>query len=505
MARHWWQDAVIYQIYPRSFLDRSGDGIGDLEGVTEQLDYLTWLGVDGIWLSPIFPSPMADFGYDVSDYCDIDPVFGDLEAFDHLMAGAHRRGLKVLLDWVPNHTSSQHHWFRAARRSTQDPHRDFYIWRPSAEDGGPPNNWVRSWSDQPAWTFDEASEEWYLHCFLPEQPDLNWASPAVRSAMADTLRFWLDRGVDGFRMDVIHLIGKDPSLGDDPADLAALSHVPLNDRPETHEYLRELRSVLDSYEGDRMAVGEVYLLDPAQVLEYGGQGDELHLCFNFEPLMTPWRAERWREVLLRNDDDGGHMGRWPTMVLNNHDNPRLRTRVGGSDGRARVAAAILLLARGTPFLYAGEELGLEDGELASTERIDPGGRDGCRRPIPWTPMSPHGWSSATPWLPFPPHAKERAVSVQRDDPSSMLSWYRTLLMLRRSEPALVEGRFELLESPDEVVAFARDDGRTRLEIWCNFSHRQIDCSLEGVVLASSVGDSGGGVLAGDAAIVIKKP
>src|SRR3954447_20655983 len=261
MSNPWWRDGVIYQIYPRSFLDTDGDGVGDLEGIRRQLPHLQWLGVDALWLSPVFRSPMADFGYDVSDYCDIDPVFGDLATMDALIAEAHERGLKVVLDWVPNHSSNQHPWFVESRSSSDAAKRDWYVWRDPAPDGGPPNNWIRAWSDQPAWTLDEASGQYYLHCFLAEQPDLNWADPAVESAMQDVLRFWLDRGIDGFRMDVIHLIGKDPALPDDPPELAALSHVPLNDRPETHALLRGLRQVLDEYPGDRMAVGEVYLLD----------------------------------------------------------------------------------------------------------------------------------------------------------------------------------------------------------------------------------------------------
>src|SRR3954447_3646209 len=266
----WWESAVVYQIYPRSFADANGDGVGDLDGVRRHLDHLAWLGVDALWLSPFYPSPMADFGYDVSDYCDVDPTFGTLATFDALVAEAHDRDLKVLIDWVPNHSSDHHPWFLAARSSRTDPHRDWYVWRDPRPDGRPPNNWRRAFDlTQPAWTFDDATGQWYLHLFLPQQPDLNWANPEVREAMHAVLRFWLDRGVDGFRMDVIHCIGKDPALADDPPETVGLGHVAFNDREETHELLRGIRGVLDEYP-DRMAVGEVYLLDTARMARYYG-------------------------------------------------------------------------------------------------------------------------------------------------------------------------------------------------------------------------------------------
>ena len=245
----WWQTGVFYQIYPRSFADTDGDGIGDLAGVRAHLDHLAWLGVDALWLSPFYRSPMADFGYDVSDHCAVDPLFGDLDDIDGVIDDAHERGLKVIVDWVPNHTSDQHPWFVASRSGRDDPKRDWYVWRPPAADGGPPNNWVAAFGDEPAWTLDEATGEYYLHCFLPEQPDLDWSNPEVVAAMHDVARFWLDRGVDGFRLDVVHLIGKDPELADDPAELLPIPHVALNDRPETHPLLRGIRSLLDSYPG----------------------------------------------------------------------------------------------------------------------------------------------------------------------------------------------------------------------------------------------------------------
>jgi alpha-glucosidase len=455
----WWQTAVAYQIYPRSFCGTTGTGIGDLEGVRRRLDHLAWLGVDAVWLSPFYRSPMADHGYDVSDFCDVDPLFGDLATFDLLLFEAHARGLRVIIDWVPNHTSDQHPWFRQARRSRDDPKRDWFIWRDTPADGRPPNNWVASFTFESAWKPDPDTGQSYLHLFLEEQPDLNWANPQVEAAMHDTLRFWLDRGVDGFRMDVIHLIGKDPELADDPEDLAGLSHVVLNHRPETHDLLRRIRRLLDGYPGDRVAVGEVYLLDTAMVASYYGHGDELHLAFNFPPLYTPWQGEAWRSQIRTTYDEHDRRGAWPTWVLSNHDNRRHRTRYGGGEARARAAAVVLLGLRGTPFLYAGEELGLEDAVVPPERVLDPGGRDGCRAPLPWDGSPTHGWATADPWLPWPPGADQRNAEALRRDPGSILHLYRDLLALRRSSPALRTGSLTLLDEEvtgSDVVGWVRE-------------------------------------------------
>ncbi len=368
-AHPWWTSAVVYQIYPRSFSDSDGDGVGDLSGITRRLDHLARLGVDTIWLSPFYRSPMRDFGYDISDHCDVDPVFGDLADADELVARAHALSLRVIVDLVPNHTSDQHPWFQASRSSRTDPKRDWYVWRDPAPDGGPPNNWTAAFSPSPAWTFDEVTGQYYLHLFLPEQPDLDWGNPAVVEAMQGVMRFWLDRGVDGFRIDVVHGLGKDPELADDPDDVVGVAHCMLNDRPETHPHLRDLRKLLDSYPGDRMMVGEVYLLDTAQVVPYYGDDDELHLSFNFPPLLTPWDAEQWRLQIENTSSLLDPVGAWPTWVLSNHDNPRHRTRYGGSEARARAAAVLLLGLRGTPFLYAGEELGLLDAEIGPDDVV----------------------------------------------------------------------------------------------------------------------------------------
>jgi alpha-glucosidase len=474
----WWKSAVVYQIYPRSFCDADGDGVGDLEGIRRHLDHLVWLGVDALWISPFFRSPMKDYGYDVSDYCDVDPLFGTLDAFDRLLAEAHARELRVLIDWVPNHTSDRHPWFLESRASRDSEKRDWYVWRDGAPER-PPNNWRAAFGGSgPAWTWDAATSQWYLHLFLPEQPDLNWENPAVVAAMHDTLRFWLDRGVDGFRMDVVHCIGKDPTLPDAPEVVAAIPYCALNDDPRTHAHLRGIRRVLDAYPGDRVMVGEVFLLSAGQVATYYGEDDELHLSFNFPPLFAPWDAEVWRERVDEVQREIAPRG-WPTWVLSNHDNPRHRTRYGGAEARARAAAVLLLGLPGTPFLYAGEELGLEDAEIPQAQRIDPGGRDGCRAPLPWEADAPHGWAGARPWLPWPPEASARSAASLRDDPGSILHLYRRLLAARRASQALRLGDFTWLPAPPGALAWQRrhgDDGRAVL---VNFTDAALAAPLEG--------------------------
>jgi alpha-glucosidase len=446
----WWRRAVFYQVYPRSFRDGNGDGIGDLGGLVSGLDHLERLGIDAIWLSPIYPSPMRDFGYDVTDHCAVDPVFGTLADVDTLVERAHARGIRVLLDWVPNHTSDLHPWFLESRRSRGARTRDWYVWR-DGRDGGPPNNWLSAFGG-PAWTWDQTTTQWYLHLFLPEQPDLNWHSAEVRAAMAGTLRFWLDRGVDGFRIDVVHCIGKDPLLPDQPPEFADVDRVGVHDNPGTHELIREIRRVVDEYD-DRVIVGEVNLRDTIRIAAYYGAGDELHLAFNFLSLDARWDERDWRS-LVRTVGEGLGGSAWPTWVLSNHDTPRHRTRFGGSERRARAAAVLLLSLRGSPFVYAGEELGLEDAEVGLAERVDPGGRDGCRAPLPWTREAPHGWPGGH-WLPFGPEPDRRSVEAQEADPTSMLHLYRRLLETRRASPALREGSLELHEAPAGVLLFER--------------------------------------------------
>jgi alpha-glucosidase len=469
----WWREAVVYQIYPRSFADASGDGVGDLEGLRSRLEYLEWLGVDALWLSPIYRSPMADFGYDVADYCDVDPLFGDLATFNALLEDAHSRGLRVLLDWVPNHTSDQHPWFVESRSSRDSPKRSWYRWRDGTPDT-PPNNWPAAFGGGPAWTWDEGTEQWYLHTFLPEQPDLNWDAPDVVAAMHDVLRFWMDRGVDGFRADVVHLIGKDPALPDLAAIDPAARHLMVvgkHDFHGTHQLLRGIRGVLDEYP-ERMMVGEVNLSETSLIAPYLGEDDELHLAFDFESLFVPWEAGAWRERIAHVEEIMGE--RWPTWVFSNHDQPRIRTRLGGGEARARAALVMVLTLRGTPFLYAGEELGLEDAVVPPDRVVDPGGRDGCRAPIPWTADDRHGWP-AEPWLPWSPDPGARSVEAQRADPSSFLHLAHAVLAARRASTALRTGGLRLLDgAPDGVLAYERAANDEHRRVWINFGPSAVE-------------------------------
>jgi alpha-glucosidase len=486
----WWKEAVFYQIYPRSFADADGDGVGDLAGVRSHLADLVWLGVDALWISPFYPSPMVDFGYDISNYCDVDPRFGTLEDFDRLLEDAHALGLKVIIDWVPNHTSDQHPWFIDAVSDRASDHRNWYVWRDGGADGAPPNNWVAAFDPSaPAWTFDEPSGQWYLHLFESAQPDLNWDEPAVVEAMHEVLRFWLDRGVDGFRADVIHCIGKDPGLPDDPDSVAGIPHSALNDVAVTHRRLQDIRAIVDGYPGERVVVGEVFLLSTDAVATYYGDGDELHLAFNFPPLFARWQQGTWSKCIERTVGALDPRGAWPTWVLSNHDNPRHRTRydraaarlgeddataAGRSEARARAAAVLLLTLRGTPFLFQGEELGLLDAVIPPDRKVDPGGRDGCRAPIPWDAGDDHGWPTdegVGTWLPFPPDAPVRNHQNQQRDPSSVLHLYRRMIALRRGAPALSLGRFELLDLPEGLLGFRRTLADEEWVVIVNFTDR----------------------------------
>ncbi|MBW3603961.1 MAG: DUF3459 domain-containing protein [Actinobacteria bacterium] len=497
--RAWWQRGVVYQIYPRSFADGSGDGIGDLSGVLAHLDHLRWLGVDALWLSPIFPSPMADFGYDVANYTDVDPVFGTLEHFDTLLDAADRRGLRVLLDWVGNHTSDRHPWFMASRGSRDNPYRDWYIWRDE------PNNWRRAFDDGPAWTLDARTGQYYLHHFLPQQPDLNWNNPAVRQAMHDVLRFWLDRGVDGFRADVVHLIGKDPDLPDDPDDRVG-SRVGWHTDSRTYEWLREIREVLDGYPGDRVMVGEINVPDPVEVSAHTGE-DQLHLAFYFALTRAPWDAGAFRSAIAGIEAATLARDVWPGLVLSNHDQSRHRTRYGGEERRARVAATVLLTLRGTPFLYAGEELGLEDATVPADQQVDPGGRDPQRAPIPWTPDPGHGWEG-TPWLPWPPEPDRRNAASQRRDTGSIAGLYRRLLHLRRDDATLHAGALELRDAPDGLLAYDRVGASGLRRVLANFTDEPAAVPDDGrwQVLLSTArardGEAFDGTLPGTTAVVL---
>ena len=462
----------------RSFADGDGDGLGDLGGLRARLPHLERLGVDALWVTPFSPTPDFDHGYDVAEYCDVDPRFGSLDDLDGLVADLHARGLRLLMDLVPNHTSSRHPWFRNALRDPQHPDRRRYVWARGREGGAPPNNW-RSVFGGPAWTLDEDSGEWYLHLFAPEQPDLNWRNPDVSAAFDEILRFWLDRGVDGFRIDVAHGLGKDPAFPDAPPETAHLPWSGQNDHESTHAILRGLRRMVDSYPGDRVLVGEVYLLSTRRVARYYGRGDELHLAFNFPPLYAPWDAAAWRKRIDRVVEELDPIEAWPTWVLSNHDNPRHRTRYG-SEARARAAAVLLLTLRGTPFVYAGEELGLEDALVPPERQVDPGGRDGCRAPIPWDGSPGHGWAGGPEaWLPWPPDAATRHAEGLRSDAGSILHLYRRLLAARRGSPALRLGSWSPLPSPPGVMAYERRAGSDRRAVVVNYTDAAVDVAVEG--------------------------
>ena len=477
----WWKDAVVYQVYPLAFADGNGDGVGDLYGLLDRLDYLAWLGVDAVWICPIYPSPLADGGYDVSDHTAVHPLFGDLTVFDRLVDETHRRGLRLLMDWVPNHTSVEHPWFVESRSSRDNPRRDWYFWRDGTEDS-PPNNW-RGFRGRPAWTCDERTGQMYLHLFLPEQPDLNWNNPQVVEAMHATLRFWLDRGVDGFRIDVIHCIGKHPDLPDEPAALADVDQVSIHDHDGTHALIRGFRRILDSYPGDRMMVGEVTLRQTSAIRRYYGQGDELHLAFNFLSLDAGWDATEWRELLDHVPMELGAAA-WPTWVLTNHDTARHRTRFGGSEDRARAAAVLLCTLRGTPFLFQGSELGLLDAPVPADRRIDSYGREGSRAPIPWDGTDGHGWTGNPPALPFPPGADHRNVAAQIADTGSILHLHRRLLRARHDSPALRRGEWLPLLTPPGVLGYQRVHDPTgpdhdRRVVLVNFADSASTMTVEG--------------------------
>jgi alpha-glucosidase len=487
----WWREGVFYQIYPRSFQDSNGDGIGDLAGITRRLDHLNdgtpaSLGIDAIWISPFYRSPMKDFGYDVSDYRDVDPIFGTLGEFDHLLAEAHRRGIRVLVDLVPNHTSDQHPWFVESRSSRDNPKRNWYVWADPRR-GRPPNNWravFGSAEKRSAWTLDPATGQYYLHHFLPQQPDLNWWNEDVRRAIDDVMRFWLDRGVDGFRIDVAHSLVKDQRLRDNPRLFAKRRQRHNWELEEVHDIHRRWRHVLDEYD-DRMAVGEVSSRKLSNLVRYYGNGDELQMPFNFNFLRQPWSADRfrgvveeWERLLPRHA--------WPDYTLSNHDRSRAASRYGPH--RARVAALMLLTLRGTPFIYYGEEIGMSDVHVPPERIVDVDGRDPERTPMQWDSTPNAGFTTGSPWLPLAPDAQRVNVASQRDDPSSMFSFYRRLIRLRRGSSALRAGSYRTFPAPRGVFAYVREAERKRLLIALNFLDKSQRIALPetaAVVLSTS--------------------
>jgi len=518
---HWWQDATIYQVYPRSFQDTTGNGTGDLSGIRRRLGYLKELGVGAIWLSPIFQSPMADFGYDVSDYRAISPLFGDMAEFDALLGETHEQGLKLLLDFVPNHTSDQHAWFKESRSSRDSPKRDWYIWKDAAADGGPPNNWISNFSG-PAWTWDEASGQYYYHAFLAEQPDLNWRNPEVRREMCEVLRFWLDKGVDGFRVDVIWHLAKDLEFRDNPPNPAWKPGQPdiqrfvqkySADQPYVHEIIAELRNVVDAY-SERLLIGEIYLPVDRLVAYYGDSNDGVHLPFNFQLMQAPWRAEIIRDLIDEYEaalPEGG----WPNWVLSNHDQARIAARVG--EAQARIAAMLLLTLRGTPTLYYGDEIGIADVHVPAERMQDPWAknepdasfnRDRARTPMQWSQEPFAGFSGVEPWLPLTQDHATRNVACQQNDRGSMLSLHRSLLSLRREVSALRDGDYSPMEAGPSLLAYRRGE---KVAVVLNLSDEPATLSLPErfgsgeVLLRASSGERGGaipGELNGNEGLVI---
>mgnify|MGYP000901831391 CR=1 FL=1 len=501
MNKPWWQSGVIYQIYPRSFQDNNQDGIGDLRGIISRLDYLNdgtkqSLGIDAIWLSPIFPSPMVDFGYDISDYQDIDPLFGSKDDFCELLYEAHRRNIKILLDLVINHTSDQHPWFIESRSSKENPKRDWYIWHPGKK-GKAPNNWFSAFELKSAWWWDEKTQEYYLGTFTRHQPEVNWRNPDLKKAMFDVIRYWLDLGVDGYRMDVVNWYIKDEQFRSNPWHIQCTppdlqKHLYDRNRPETHDICREIRSLVNQYQ-DRMLVGEIYMEDLQaieEVAQYYGKGDELHLAFNFAFLHQKWDARLFHRQIQKweNSVPGGC---WPNYTLSNHDQARHYTRYSKgkeSDSRARVAAAMLLTLRGTPFLYYGEEIGMENEKIDRHDLKDPlgikawpflAGRDGGRTPMQWNTSPNAGFSPSKPWLPVAKNYIKKNVESQKNAADSLLSFYRSLIWLRKNTPALSTGNYEsLLQNPQNCLAYKRFTQDQAIYILLNFCNQKQTISLD---------------------------
>ncbi len=557
-GRQWWQTGVIYQIYPRSFQDTNGDGIGDLEGIIARLDYLVSLGIDAIWISPIYSSPMADFGYDVADYTGIDPLFGTLADFDAVVAAAHGRGMRVILDFVPNHSSDRHPWFLESRGSRTNAKRDWYLWRDPGSPTGPtdprpaseryPNNWTSHFGG-PSWAWDEATQQFYLHSFLKQQPDLNWRNPDLRAAMFAAMRFWLDRGVDGFRMDVLWLLVKDEQFRDNPPnpeynagmhDHAGTLHLYNADQPETHAIVGEMRALLDSYgptlpEGGkgqgtgpvshRVLIGEIYLPLPDLVRYYlgvapqtggiGGGASETaalrgaNLPFNFHLIQTAWNASAIADI-VRTYEALLPPGAWPNYVLGNHDQSRLATRIGSL--QARAAAMLLLTLRGTPTLYYGDELGMRDVLIAPdqvqdpAEKNEPGkgrGRDPERSPMLWVDAPNAGFAppGAKPWLPLEADWPTENAAAQHARPRSMLNLHRQLIRLRRAHPALYSGRLEDVRAEGDLLRFRRDDGHAQFLILLNLGTEPVQtyCPPGHIVLTTLL-DGEGAAIAGNTTV-----
>lgn len=504
----WWKEAVIYQIYPRSFFDTNGDGIGDIQGIIEKLDYLTDLGVDAVWISPVYPSPMFDFGYDISDYEGIDPVFGDLETFRKLLKEAHSRGIKIIMDLVINHTSHLHPWFLESRSSKESRKRDWYIWKDKVE-GKEPNNWMAAFGGK-AWEWDEKTEQYYYHAFTVEQPDLNWRNPEVKQAVFKMIRFWLDMGVDGFRLDVVNYYIKDEELRSNPRhffngfrEYERQDHIYDRNRPETHEILKEFRKLLDSYPGDRMSVGEVFYQppgDPEASASYCGEDDQLHMAFNFSFLYQKWSAGRFAKAIETWEDVLSRKHGWPNYTLSNHDQKRHISRYASGKetaARAKICACMLLTLRGTPFLYYGEEIGMKSESVPFKYVQDPlgkrywplfPGRDVSRLPMCWDNSRNAGFSKGSPWLPVYSEADTVNVKTMSSDSGSLFWVYKNLIEIRKNEKALRKGTQKLLfQHQDRILAYIREYRNEKILVLLNFtsSDRKMALSEEYMLFSSS--------------------
>jgi alpha-glucosidase len=490
----WWRGAVIYQIYPRSFADSNADGIGDLPGIHQHLDYVASLGVDGIWLSPFFKSPMRDFGYDVSNYCDVDPIFGTIADFDQIIARAHELNLKVIIDQVYAHTSTDHAWFAESRSSRSNPKEDWYVWADAKADGSPPTNWQAVFYG-PCWTWDARRCQYYMHNFLPSQPNLNVHNPAVQEALLDTARFWLDRGVDGFRLDAINCAMHDPLLRDNPALPDGVGkrlrpydfqqHLHNQSHPDIPKFLARVRHLTDSY-GDRLTVAEVGGDRELEEMKLYTEGEtHLNSAYGFHFLMAKSLTPDLVHRIIENWQGGNGEG-WPTWAFSNHDAPRVASRWAAErdiEAVARCAMLIMLTLRGNVFLYQGEELGLAQGEIPFEQLQDPEaienwphgvGRDGARTPMPWTSAAVHGgFSSTTPWLPGHSGHLPLAVDRQEDNPASTLHLTRRLVELRRAHQALRRGSITIVEAPAGFLAFERAHGSERLLCVFNLGHATV--------------------------------
>lgn len=485
MDYRWWQRGIIYQVYPRSFQDSNSDGVGDLKGIIRRLDYLKWLGVKAVWLSPVYPSPMADFGYDISDYTNIDPLFGTLEDFDLLLKETHARNLKLLMDFVPNHTSDQHSWFKESRSSKNNPKRDWYMWYDALPNGDPPNNWLSVFGGN-AWEWDENTGQYYYHAFLKEQPDLNWRNREVREAMYNIMRFWLSKGIDGFRIDVLWHLIKDKQLRDNPKNPYYEEHhstydqlLPIysTDQPEVHEIVHEMRAVLNEYE-DRLMIGEIYLPIHKLVTYYGTAGNGAQLPFNFMLISIPWEP---RKIATAIDEYESALpdNAWPNWVIGNHDQPRITSRVGIH--QSKIAAMLLLTLRGTPTMYYGDEIEMRDLPIPWNQIKDPQGknmpgknlsRDPSRTPMQWDNGINAGFSDARPWLPMDSRFHRLNVASEKNDAYSMLSFYKKMIQLRQKELCLMAGDYKPLHSDNQMIAYYRRmEGQPAFLIILNLSHR----------------------------------